>query len=160
MKMKFVKRVAVIIAAAALLTSAGCASNPTGGKSPSPASITAQLQKDIKFPEMLDETASYSRYYTGFSAGIVESDSLFICSSSASPAEIAVFKAKSSSDAATIEKSVKSRLSNRTSIFSGYGTPEENSELQNAVVETRGPYVILAVTADDAKARKTIDSFF
>lgn len=159
-EMKSLKCVALILCAAAILLNAGCSSDPTHGKKPDPAAITAQVQKEMKFPEMLEIKADrLSKYYT-MPSGSVDSFSLYLCSSAASADEIAVFKAKTNEDAAKIKTAVQARIDQKSGVFQNYGKPTEYSDIQSCVLETKGPYVLFAVTDDNTKAKSIIDGFF
>ena len=150
----------LLLCCAILLLTSGCSGDPTHGKRPDPAAITARLQQEMKFPEMLEVKADrLSKYYT-LPDGEVDSASVWLCSSSASSDEIAVFKAKSTAGAQKIKEAAQARKAQKAGVFENYGAPQEYSNIENCVLETKGPYVFFAVTGDSAKARSVIDSFF
>lgn len=151
---------ALAICTCTLLLCTACAQDPTHGKNPDPAAVTAQLQKDMKFPEMLEVNADkLSKYYT-IPDNTVENCSVYLCSSAASADEIAVFRAKSPNDADKIKAAVKDRIDQKAAVFQNYGKPQEYSYIQNCVLESKGKYVFFAVTSDSTKARNTFDGFF
>jgi hypothetical protein len=154
------KRLFCIISAA-LLTAAlitGC--QQQSRKQPKPADITAKLQSSQKFPEMMAVTKDRLKdFYTGIDAGTVKGFSAYICSSYASPDEVAVFQCDSSADADKVKAAVQDRIDSRKSTFENYGATKAQ-DFKNCVFEENGNYVILAVTGDNTAAKKTIDSFF
>lgn len=157
---RFLLRILILCTAALCLFSA-CSADPTHGKSPDPAAITAKIQKEIRFPEMLEvKPDRLSKYYTIPQDVKLDSLSVFISSSSASASEVAVFKAGDSADTKKIKQAVDARVKQKAGVFQDYGAPQEYKDIQDCVVEIKGPYVFLAVCPDSAKARSIFDEFF
>lgn len=154
----------VLCMIAAVLTAAtlfiGC-QKQAETKQPAPSAISAKLQSSIKFPEMLAVTKDrLPLYYTGIDTGKLKSFSVSICSSLASADEVAVFQCASDADAQSVATAVQTRIDSKTDTFKNYGAPKEATDIKSCVYETKGNYVILAVTGDNDKAKTTIDSFF
>ena len=156
---KMINRAAAILCAAALLFTAGC-SKPASKTPPEPSVITAKLQSDMKFPEMMEKNDTWlAKYYT-MPSKTVKAFSVYICSSSASADEIAVIEGNSADDADKIKAAVQSRIDQKSAMFKNYGQPQEYTDITNCVLETKGAYVLFAVTNDSTKARKIMESFF
>jgi hypothetical protein len=137
---------------------AGCSAQKA--KQPDPSAITKKLQSTIKFPEMLAITKDRLTDFYSVDMSKIKSFSVYACSSAASADEIAVFKCDSDADADSVKTDVESRKADKVSSFKNYGAPKEYKNIQSCVIETKGSYVIFAITDDNAKAQKTIDSFF
>lgn len=149
-----------MLCAAALLLSAGCSGAKTPAKTPVPSEITSKLQSEIKFPEMVEITNKRLTRYYSIDTKTVKAFSVYICSSSASADEIAVFEASNKADAEKIKTAVQARINAKIAVFQNYGKPQEYSNIKNCVFETEGNYVLFAVTDDNSKAKKTMESFF
>jgi hypothetical protein len=161
--MNLLKRSAAILAAAILLFTAGCSNNNNSSastKTPEPSAITTKLQSDMKFPEMIEVKSDRLSKYYSVDADTVKASSVFICSSSASADEIAVFEGNSAADADKIKAAVQKRIDKKSDTFKNYGQPQEYTDIQNCVLEIKGSYVLFAVTSDSDKARQTMESFF
>ncbi len=65
--------------------------------------------------------------------------------------EFGVFKAKDSSQVATVEKAVKDYLQFRLDTWMVEYMPEEHPKLESAEVKTVGNYVMYAILSDDGK---------
>lgn len=158
--MKLLHQVAIILCAATMLTMAGCSNSNASLKSPAPSAVTAKLQSEMKFPEMIEvKSERLSKYYT-IPSGTVKQSSVYICSSSASADEIAVFEADSTADADKVKAAVQKRIDSKTAIFADYGEPQEASDIKDCVLETKGSYVLFAITSDSSKARKIMENCF
>jgi hypothetical protein len=90
----------------------------------------------------------------------VKAFSAYVCTSSASADEIAVIEGNSAADADKIKAAVQARIDQKSAMFKNYGQPQEYSDIENCVFETKGSYVLFAVTSDSGKARKIMESFF
>ena len=157
--LKLIKRAAIILCAAALLFSAGCSKQPAKTP-PAPAAITAKLQSDMKFPEMMEKNSAWLTKQYSMPANTVKAFSVYICSSSASADEIAVIQGNSAGDADKIKAAVQSRIDQKSAMFKNYGQPQEYTDITNCVLEIKGAYVLFAVTNDSTKARKIMENFF
>ena len=73
--------------------------------------------------------------------------------------EILVIKVKNESQIETVEKAVEIRVNTQEKNFEGYGV-EQTKLIHAAIIETRGRYVLLAVSKDadriDAAFKKSI----
>lgn len=78
-------------------------------------------------------------------------------STGATAEEVAVFEAKTSNDAKTIENAAKARIEKQKNSFRDY-VPEEMPKLENPVIVTEGNYVILCVSNQNDKAKEIINS--
>lgn len=161
--MKLFKIAAASICAVLVMASAGCAGKSAGSasaKTPAPSEVTTKIMSDVKFPEMIEVSRDrLSKYYTVEDSAVKEM-SVFVCSSSASSAEVAVFEAAKDSDVDAIKAAVQTRIDDKKDVFENYGAPEEFDHIKNCVFETKGNYVILIVSPDNKTAKSTMESFF
>lgn len=158
--MKLFKIAAAALCAVLVLASAGCAGKSASAKTPVPSEVTTKIMNDVKFPEMVEVTKDrLSKYYTIEDSAVKEM-SVFVCSSSASSAEVAVFEAAKDSDVNAIKTAVQTRIDDKKDVFENYGAPEEFDHIKNCVFETKGNYVILIVSPDNKTAKKTMENFF
>ncbi|NLO48432.1 MAG: DUF4358 domain-containing protein [Clostridiales bacterium] len=145
-----IKRISVCVLLALVLT--GC-----GKKSAGPIDLQA-FSSDIlasgAFLEQLTEVEpdiGYSFYQ------IADSDckqAFFFFSSGATAEELALFEASDAQAAARIRAAAEKRIENQKKAFESY-VPAEVPKLEQAVVYTRGNYVIV-FTASDYNAAKTV----
>ena len=107
--------------------------------------------------EKADEKA-FKKIY-GLNANDYEGISLYIPDDVMSVNEILVIKVKNESQIETVEKAVESRVNTQEKNFEGYGV-EQTKLIHAAIIETRGRYVLLAVSKDvdriDAAFKKSI----
>lgn len=160
--MQNLKKAAAVLGAAIIMVTVftGCGTKKDTTKTPDPAAITAKLQSEIKFPEMIGIKKERLTKYYKVPGESVKDFSAYVCSSSASADEIAVFKAANASDAAKIETAVESRKNMKADEYQKYGKPQECANIKDCVLETKGNYVVFAITSDNKNAQKIVESFF
>ena len=103
-------------------------------------------------------TQDLKKYYS-LNANDYEGISLYIPDDVMSVNEILVIKVKNESQIETVEKAVEIRVNTQEKNFEGYGV-EQTKLIHAAIIETRGHYVLLAVSKDadriDAAFKKSI----
>lgn len=80
---------------------------------------------------------------------------IYVSGSMGTPEELAIFKAKSTEDAAAVKKAVERRLEDLTLNFTDY-RPEEMPKIENAVLEERGNYILFAVCPEHEAVKELI----
>lgn len=91
-------------------------------------------------------TQDLKRYY-GLNAEDYDGVVLYIPDDVMSVNELLIVKLKDESQADQVEEAARERLDTQKTSFEGYGA-EQTSLLNGAVLETRGTYVLLTVSAD------------
>jgi hypothetical protein len=136
------------------------ASNPTNGKTPDPAAITAKIIGQGGYVELFNITGDrLPREYTGIDMTLIQSFSVLVCVSNASADEVAVFRMKNSSDVSKITATIEQRIKDREDTFKNY-IPAQYQKLKKYTIKTCGPYVLFIVSNNNQKAEKTFDEFF
>lgn len=160
--MKLFKIAAAALCAILVFATAGCAGNSgsTSAKTPAPSEVTTKIMNDVKFPEMIEVSRDRLSKYYDVDDSAVKDMAVFVCSSSASSAEVAVFEADKADNVNAIKTVVQTRIDDKKDVFENYGAPEEFDHIKNAVFETKGNYVILIVSPDNTKAKSAMDSCF
>lgn len=120
--------------------------------------IEKNITKAVKLEGMKGTTQDLKKYYS-LNANDYEGISLYIPDDVMSVNEILVIKVKNESQIETVEKAVESRVNTQEKNFEGYGV-EQTKLIHAAIIETRGRYVLLAVSKDadriDAAFKKSI----
>ena len=118
--------------------------------------IEKNITKAVKLEGMT--TQDLKKYYS-LNANDYEGISLYIPDDVMSVNEILVIKVKNESQIETVEKAVESRVNTQEKNFEGYGV-EQTKLIHAAIIETKGRYVLLAVSKDadriDAAFKKSI----
>lgn len=83
---------------------------------------------------------------------------VFFLSSGATAEELALFEASDAGSLDRIKDAVKNRLRLQTDSFESY-LPSEVPKLENAIVFTRGNYVILIVANDNERANSILEKY-
>lgn len=73
--------------------------------------------------------------------------------------EIAIFFAKDEEKAAELKEVVNTRVQDQIKVMENY-LPDEVSKLENALIYSEGPYVVLCVSGDTEKAKEIVNSYF
>ena len=119
--------------------------------------IEKNITKAVKLEGMKKGTTQDLKKYYSLNANDYEGISLYIPDDVMS--EILVIKVKNGSQIETVEKAVESRVNTQEKNFEGYGV-EQTKLIHAAIIETRGRYVLLAVSKDadriDAAFKKSI----
>ena len=118
--------------------------------------IEKNITKAVKLEGMKKGTTQDLKKYYSLNANDYEGISLYIPDDVMSVNEILVIKV---SQIETVEKAVESRVNTQEKNFEGYGV-EQTKLIHAAIIETRGRYVLLAVSKDadriDAAFKKSI----
>ena len=119
--------------------------------------IEKNITKAVKLEGMKKGTTQDLKKY--YSLNDYEGISLYIPDDVMSVNEILVIKVKNESQIETVEKAVEIRVNTQEKNFEGYGV-EQTKLIHAAIIETRGRYVLLAVSKDadriDAAFKKSI----
>ena len=105
------------------------------------------IEKNITKAVKLEGTTQDLKKYYSLNANDYEGISLYIPDDVMSVNEILVIKVKNESQIETVEKAVESRVNTQEKNFEGYGV-EQTKLIHAAIIETRGRYVLLAVSKD------------
>lgn len=121
--------------------------------------IEKNITKAVKLEGMKKGITQDLKKYYSLNANDYEGISLYIPDDVMSVNEILVIKVKNESQIETVEKAVESRVNTQEKNFEGYGV-EQTKLIHAAIIETRGRYVLLAVSKDadriDAAFKKSI----
>ena len=81
---------------------------------------------------------------------------IYTSSSMATAEEIAVIKAKDSGAVDQLKKELEDRLNDKMQQYENY-RPEQVAKIENAKIQTKGNYLLLAIANDSAKAAEIFD---
>lgn len=109
--------------------------------------IRKKIMAVTKEDGMTKGTTQDLKKYYGLNANDYESVMLYIPNDVMSVNEILVVKLKDKSQAETVEKAASKRLATQKTSFEGYGV-EQTKLINSAVLDSRGYYVILAISED------------
>lgn len=121
--------------------------------------LAEALLEDVKFSQELapvDMNLLTPMY--GVEEAMLQDYAVYM-SSGGTADEFAIFFAKDTETAKEITKFVEMRVEDQKSVMENY-LPEEMSKLENAVIKSEGPYVILCVTDDAETAKDIIHGYF
>ncbi len=150
--------ICLVVAAVALLCS--CQSkDPTNGKTPLPRDIAAEIVEKGEFPEMLEMELDIVQKKYGLDKALLESCSVYICSSGAQADEVAVFKAVDANAVKTIKKSVEKRAETVYTDFVDY-VPGEIPKVDDHIIITKGNYVFFVIAAQPKSAQQIFERYF
>ncbi|MDY3920437.1 MAG: DUF4358 domain-containing protein [Candidatus Limivivens sp.] len=150
--MKHLKPIRCLIAVMlCVLALTGCGKKETKEVTAAPADLAKQLAEETVTSDVLTEVSAdilASTYFVDMEQ--VEASSAYM-STGASACETAVIKCKDSSYTSEVEKLLKNRVSNQTTLYSSYNAGE-TKKLDAAIIKTSGQYVVLCVCDDTSKA--------
>lgn len=118
-----------------------------GNNTVSVDTIEKNITKVVKMNGMKKGTSQDLKKYYGLNANDYEGMSLYIPDDVMSVNELLVIKVKDESQTETIEKAVEKRVDTQEKSFEGYGV-EQTKLIHSAIIDTRGHYVLLAVSKD------------
>lgn len=121
-----------------------------GGNSTPVKTIRKNIMAVTKETGMTKGTTQDLKKYYGLNADDFDGVMLYIPDDVMSVNEILVVKLKDKSQAEAVEKAAGNRLDTQKKSFEGYGV-EQTKLINSAVMESRGYYVILAVSKDADK---------
>lgn len=147
-------RLTAVLAALALFA-AGCGSN--AAKEIDAQALADSLATGTTYD---DELQKMENELVDVYFDMEEDVTAFLYMGSGSTAEeAAVFEAPDEESAKKQLEHVKAYLADQSESFRDY-IPEEVKRVEDAVVEQRGKYVILCVSADSAKAKEIVEEAF
>ena len=130
-----------------------------GNNTASVDTIEKNITKSVSVKGMKKATAQDLKKYYGLNANDYDGTMLYIPDDVMSVNEILVVKVKDESQVESVESAVEERLSTQKKSFEGYGV-EQTKLLRSAIEESKGYYVLLAVSKDadriDAAFKKSI----
>lgn len=122
--------------------------------------IEKNITKVVKMDGMKKGTSQDLKKYYGLNANDYEGMSLYIPDDVMSVNEMLVIKVKDEGQTEEIEKAVENRVNVQKKNFEGYGV-EQTKLIHSAIIDTRGHYVLLAVSKDadriDTAFKKSIN---
>lgn len=150
---------ACVLAAAALMLSAGCARQSGTPRAADVNAVADEIVKAVKFKDQMSsiEQKTAVRLY-----GLEDADlqkARVYESTGATAEEVAAFEAKDDTAAAKVEQAAQQRVEDQKAAFQDY-QPKEMAKLKAPLMVRSGKYVVLVV-ADDTSAAKTVtDKYF
>lgn len=142
----------------AVLPLAGCKSGASAPKNTPPASdIADSIKASCTFEEMvkLEDSVLYNQY-TDLNPDIVEDISVY-ASTLVLADEICVLRVKTENDVQAALSAIDTRLVDLKDKFTGY-REEELPKVTDALIETRGTYILMTTTPDHDKALKEFET--
>ena len=109
--------------------------------------IQKNIEKSVSLKGMKKGSSQDLKKYYGLNANDYAGTMLYIPDDVMSVNEILVVKVKDKSQVEDVEKAVEERLSTQKKSFEGYGV-KQTRLLHSAIDETRGYYILLAVSKD------------
>ena len=153
---KFARMLALTLSLAMILVLGGC------GKSEyvSFDDVYAELMEKIDFGDNMTDMSerALENFYFVYDADILEDYAIYMDESNATPNEIALFRLAKESDVTTMETIVNNRINDLIVGFEDYNK-DELYKLENAVVKTKGEYVMMVICGDNAKAAEILSSY-
>ncbi|MCM1106885.1 MAG: DUF4358 domain-containing protein [Blautia sp.] len=143
------------VLAALVILASGCGSS--GAKEIDAASLAASLASEVTYDDTLE---ALDEELSGMYFEMEENVTATLYMGSGTTAEeVAVFEAQDEDTAKTQLSHVQDYLDSQKEAVQDY-QPEEVKRIEGAVVEQRGKYVILCVSADSTKAKEIIEEAF
>lgn len=127
---------------------------------PDIATVMATINSQITFPEMVDISFDRVDDYYEIDVDSIEAVELIIAGSGASPEEILVVKFKESSDAQSFKSKMDNRLTQITTLFTNYGSPENADHIQNCKIEVKNQYAFFAICENSDVALQIFNDSF
>ena len=153
---KLLKGCTLILTVALLL--AGCASNDVSNKEIDMETVAADMVEATTFDEApVKVSESYASNHYDLTG--VESCVIYRNASGGKAEECSIFKAKDADSVETVKSMLESHLEDQKTAFENY-VPAEIYKLDNAVLTTKGNYVMLVVASDGSQAEAVFDKAF
>lgn len=152
------KLVTLLLAVTAgVLVLAGCSGGDEPQNTPSAQEIATRIINTCSFDEMIkiEDSVLYNQY-TELDEGMLE-DAAVYTSTLVLADEVCVLRLKNKGDVDAVLASIDTRLSDLTDKFTGY-REEEMPKITNALIETRGNYILMTTTPDGEKALQEFTS--
>lgn len=130
-------------------------------KNPDLSEVMKQVQTDIKFPEMAEQTATDLAYfgYEGVAPDDVEEIQWIMASSGMTPEEVLIVKMKEEKSVSDMKAAMEKHKETVYQASRDY-SPEQIGLIDDAVIETKGQYAFYAVTPDNDTAKKIFKESF
>ena len=118
------------------------------------------LSSNIDFGSNMSEMSEIAaeNFYFIYDTDIMEEFVIYMDESNATPNEIALFRLVNESDRTTVETIVKNRINDLKIGFEDYN-PDEMYKLENAVVKSKGKYVMMVICSDNTKAAEILNTY-
>ncbi len=151
--------IATVLAAAACISLAACAKQPSG-KQPAAADVVKAVADQMTFKDnmmTLEENVVFNFY--NINPDKLADKSCYVSSSGATAEEVSVFKVKDAADIQLVKDAIAERIEDKKIAFENY-VPEEMVKINNAVTYVNGSYVIVAFADDISPVEKTFNQQF
>lgn len=132
-----------------------------GGKNKEVSIDAAALAKDLQTAvtsDTLAETASAMLPSVYFYDEANVENAIAYASSGATACEVAVIQSKDAKNTADIEKLLKNRVDNQSSLYASYNEGEVE-KLDDAIIKSAGAYTVLCVCDDTDKASEVLKKY-
>ena len=151
------KLVSLLLAAVMVFSLAACGSGSNEAEvSLDSKKLAEELLEKIAFTDELSEVDAVMAYTALDESSVTES--LVYTGTGGSAEEITVFKAADEGKVADLQSMVESRNKEYQEAYAGYG-PDEVPKLKDAVLVTKGQYLVYCVSPDASAAKEIIDSY-
>lgn len=121
-----------------------------------PEAVVDEILSSVEMSTMAKVEDDRIGNYLEMDMSTVESYSMYICGSGGFADEVAVFLMKSEDASQAVVDSAKARVESRSIDFKDYN-PDEYDKLQNALIKTKGRYVLFVVSGDNDTAEGIFD---
>lgn len=172
--MKFNKKICIVLSALMISCTAfaacGDSDNADSDTANANANVTAaadeavdvtavadSLKNDITYKDTLTElsTEMIQRLFNLTEGTDYKAGKVYVGSGGATAEEIACFEANDESGAAKIKETLENRIDSQKTAFENY-QPQEMDKLNSPVLVTKGNYVFMCISDDNAKAQEII----
>ena len=121
------------------------------------AAVADKLQSDITYVDTLTQlSADMIEKLFGLAEGTdYKAGKVYVGSGGATAEEIACFEANDEEGAAKIKTVLEERVESQKTAFENY-QPQEMDKLNDPVLVTKGSYVFMCISDDNAKAKEII----
>ncbi|MEG2429074.1 MAG: DUF4358 domain-containing protein [Oscillospiraceae bacterium] len=118
--------------------------------------IVKSVQDQVSFPEMADITSEQIELNYQIKADKIEKSKCIVSGGGSTADEVMGIKMKTTADVAAAKTLIDERIKSQKETFVSYN-PEEVPKIETAVVVEKGQYLFVAITNDNAKAKKIIN---
>ena len=122
--------------------------------------VYASLTKEVDFGDNMTEMSdkALETFYFIYDAEILEDYKIYMDETGATANEIALFRLTKESDMTTVETIVKNRINDLKVSYEDYNQ-DEFFKVENAVVKTKGKYIMMVISSDSKTAASVIDEY-
>ncbi|MBQ4225929.1 MAG: DUF4358 domain-containing protein [Oscillospiraceae bacterium] len=121
-----------------------------------PEAVVNEILSSVEMSTMAKVEDDRIGNYLEVDMSTVESYSMYICGSGGFADEVAVFLMTGEDSAQAVVDAAKARVESRSIDFKDYN-PDEYDKLQNALIKTKGRYVLFVVSGDNDTAEGIFD---